>query len=133
MTMKKDVKATLICVAVTAAMLFFGFRNAPISIPSLVATVIGSIMAAFMMSVGRIPFLSRETLEVKEFGSRFIYGILIVVLVSLMGREAPGPLVKHNLWIDVQCVGIISVVFPCTLLLLSRKNTVPKHKDSARN
>lgn len=50
-----------------------------------------------------------------------------------MGREAPGPLVKHNLWIDVQCVGIISVVFPCTLLLLSRKNVASKNKDSAQN
>jgi len=77
MNMKKDVKATLICVAVIAAMLFCGFRNAPISIPSLVATVIGSIVSAFMMSSGRVPFISGKTLEVKEFGIRFIYGIVI--------------------------------------------------------
>ncbi len=133
MNMKKDVKATLICVAVIAAMLFFGFRNAPISISSLVATIIGSIVAAFMMSIGRLPFISGKTLEIKDFGSRFIYGIAIFALISMMGREAPGPLVKHNLWIDVQCVGIMLVVFPCTLLLLSRKNTAAKDKDSTQN
>ena len=122
-------------VVIVAAMLFFGFRNAPVSAPFLLSSIVAGALSTFMMVEGRVPFVKAEVWQVNNVGTRFIYSIAITVAIMMLfshsSQNASGA--KHNDWVYLQFGGIVWIVNPVTTFLLKRKSATSQNSNSAQN